>query len=54
MKRKIFLAHTIKQFEEFLETPNLDIISIDVKAVEQSYSFQDGFMGIIFYWDKTV
>ncbi len=47
--KKLFLAHTIKDFEEFVNREDIEILQVDIKVVEQSYLFQECFAGIIFY-----
>lgn len=48
MKRvKVFSS--IAEFEEFINSETIETIQIDVKAVEQSFHFQDSFMAIVFY-----
>ena len=47
--KKIYLAHTIKDFEDFVNRTDIEVISVDVKVVENSYQFQENFAGVIYY-----
>ena len=50
MKRaKVF--GSIKHFEDFINSPDVSVIDIKVQTVEQSYNFQDCFVGVVFYED---
>ena len=43
------MATSIKEFEEFVNRTDINVISVDVKVVEQNSMFQEHFAGIIFY-----
>lgn len=47
--KKIFMTPSVKEFEEFVNKTGINIISVDVKCVEQSYYFQERFAGLIYY-----
>jgi hypothetical protein len=50
MKRaKIF--GLIQEFEDFLNRQDISIIDVKVQTVEQSQTFQEYFVGIVFYED---
>lgn len=39
------------EFENFVNRQDIEIISTDVKVVEQCASFQEGFCALIFYYE---
>lgn len=39
----------ISVFEEFVNNSNVEVIQVDIKVVEQSFSFQEGFAAIVYY-----
>jgi hypothetical protein len=39
----------MSDFETFVNRTDVEILQVDVKAVEQSYSFQEGFSAVVFY-----
>lgn len=47
--KKLFIAYSIKQFEEFVNRTDIEILNVDVKVFEHSYAYQEGFCGLIFY-----
>ena len=47
--KRIELFSTIESFEEFVNRLDIEIIQVDVKAVEQSSMFQQGFLAVVFY-----
>lgn len=47
--KKVKIFNSIKEFEDFVNREDIEIIQIDAKACEQSYSYQEGFIGMIFY-----
>lgn len=51
--KRVIATPSIKYFEEVLNRPDIDIIKIDVKAVEQTIYFQDCFFGIIVFEERT-
>lgn len=48
-KKRVKILYTTEEFENFVNRTDIEIIHIDVRGVEQSYSFQQGFMGVVFY-----
>ena len=49
--KKIKVTGSIKEFEKFINRHDVEIISVDVKGCEQSYMFQECFIGVIYYED---
>jgi hypothetical protein len=49
--KRVKIAYTVEEFEEFINRRDINILQVDVKAVEQSFIFQEGFMGIVYYED---
>lgn len=47
--KKIELFYTKSSFEEFANRKDIKILQIEIKAVDISINFQEGFFGIIFY-----
>lgn len=47
--KKVQFCYTIKEFEDWINREDIEVLQVDVKVVEQSYLFQDSFAGIIFY-----
>lgn len=47
--KKIFMTPSIREFEAFVNRTDIEVISVDVKSVEQNCVFQEGFCGLIFY-----
>ncbi len=47
--KKVKLFSSISEFEEFINREDIEVLQVDVKVVEQSYSFQESFAGIVFY-----
>ena len=43
------MTRMIKEFEDFVNRKDIDVISVDIKIVEQNCMFQEGFAGIIYY-----
>tara|TARA_R110000744_G_scaffold373668_1_gene485977 strand:- start:383 stop:700 length:318 start_codon:yes stop_codon:yes gene_type:complete len=47
-KKKIKMFDSIEMFEEFVNT-DIEILQMDLKAVEQSYRFQECFCAVVYY-----
>ena len=47
--KKVKLFSSISEFEEFVNRDDIDIIQVDVKAVEQSSMFQESFVAVVYY-----
>jgi hypothetical protein len=47
--RKIEVITTSKYFEDFTAKTDIEILQVDVKAVEQSYMCQESFLAVIQY-----
>ena len=47
--KRIKMFGVMKDFEEFVNRTDIDIIQVDVKVVDQSFYFQESFVGIVFY-----
>lgn len=47
--KRIKMFGVMKDFEEFVNRTDIEVIQVDVKVVDQSFYFQESFVGIIFY-----
>jgi len=57
MGKRIELFYTISDFESFVNRTDIKIIQVDVKGVEPSPAFQQGFFAVVFYeqhFDKKI
>jgi hypothetical protein len=57
MGKRIELFYTISDFESFVNRTDIKIIQVDVKGVERSHTFQQGFFAVVFYeqhFDKKI
>lgn len=52
--KRVAVFGSIKQFEDFVNDPNNSIIDVKVDSCEQSYNFQDCFIGVVFYEDAPL
>ena len=51
--KKVQLFNSIELFENFVNRTDIEIMSIDIKCVEQSMFFQENFAGIVYYKEST-
>ena len=49
LQRKVTVCNTVQQFEELVNREDIDIIQMDAKGCEQSYTFQESFIGVVVY-----
>jgi hypothetical protein len=47
--KRIAIFNKSMEFTAFVNRLDIEIIQLDVKGVEQSFSFQEGFMAVVFY-----
>lgn len=47
--KKLQILSRIKDFEEFVNRTDIEIISLDVRGCEQSFMFQENFIAVIYY-----
>ena len=47
--KKVELFSQMSDFEEFINRTDIEVIQVDVKVVEQSYTFQESFAAVVFY-----
>lgn len=47
--KKIKLFSKIVEFEEFVNREDIEILQVDIKAVEQSLFFQECFASVVYY-----
>lgn len=50
--KKVKLFNSIQLFEEFVNS-GVEIISTDIKVVEQSFFFQENFAAVVYYEEKS-
>jgi len=50
--KKIEIKYTKEEFEEFVNKKDINVLSVNVKIIEPSSLFSDGFIGTIFYEEK--
>lgn len=53
-KKQIRLFYTTKEFEEFVNHETVEVIDIQIKAMENSAMFQESFFAIVFYKDVVI
>lgn len=51
--KKIKIFKTKSEFESFVNSADVEILQIDIKAVEVSFYFQDGFAAVVFYKENN-
>jgi hypothetical protein len=49
--KRVAVFGSIAQFEAFVNDPKVSVIDIKVSTCEQSYHFQECFVGVVFYED---
>lgn len=49
--KRVKVYSSISQFESFINNPEFSIIDVKVDSCEQSSSFQECFIGVVFYED---
>lgn len=49
MSKGIKTFYRIVDFEEFVNSPGINILNVDIKAMEQSAMFQESFFAIVYY-----
>lgn len=47
--KRVQLFAKVSDFEDFVNRPDIEVLQVDVKSVEQSFSFQEGFSAVVFY-----
>lgn len=47
--KKVELCYSLEMFNTLVNRPDIEVLQVDVKVVENSYHFQDGFCGVVFY-----
>lgn len=47
--KKVFITGSIRDFENFVNREDIEILQVDVKTMELSQEFQECFAGIVFY-----
>lgn len=52
-EKRVFMTPSVREFEQFVNRDDIEVISIDVKTVEQNCNFQEGFAGLVFYKTLT-
>lgn len=52
--KRVAVFGSIMQFEAFVNDPKVSIIDVKVNSCEQSYNFQDCFIGVVFYEDAPL
>ena len=49
MKTKVKICRSIEEFENLVNREDIEVIQMDVKGCEQSYHFQESFIGAVLY-----
>lgn len=49
MKKQLRIISHPTEFEAFVNSPDVEVIQMDIKSVEQSISFQYGFVAVIYF-----
>ena len=47
--KRVKLFNSMVSFEEFINRKDIEVIQVDVKAVERSYMFQQNFAAVVLY-----
>jgi hypothetical protein len=47
--KRVELCYSLDAFNELINRTDIEVLQIDVKVVEKSYYFQEGFCGVVFY-----
>jgi hypothetical protein len=47
--KKVKLFDKVSEFEAFVNRTDIEVLQVDIKAVEQSFCFQEGFAAVVFY-----
>ena len=47
--KRVKLFNSIVIFEEFINRKDIEVIQVDVKAVERSHMFQQNFAAVVLY-----
>ena len=50
--KKVKVCNTVKQFEDLINREDIEVIQMDAKGCEQSFSFQESFIGVVVYKEK--
>lgn len=48
-KKQIAMFTSMSEFEDFVNRTDITILQLDLKVVEQSYSFQESFGALVYY-----
>jgi hypothetical protein len=51
--KKIKLFDKVSEFEAFVNRTDIEVLQVDIKAVEQSFCFQEGFAAVVFYLELS-
>lgn len=52
-KKQIRIFTVMAEFEAFVNSPDVEVITMDIKAVEQSAWFQESFIAIVYFKSIT-
>lgn len=47
--KKVIMFNRMVDFQEFVNRADIEVVQMDIKAVEQSFFFQECFMAVVFY-----
>ena len=47
--KRVKLFNSMVSFEEFINRKDIEVIQVDVKAVERSHMFQQNFVAVVLY-----
>lgn len=52
--KRVAVFGKISQFESFVNDPEISVIQVTVNSCQQSYNFQECFIGVVFYEDAAL
>lgn len=52
--KRVAVFNTITQFESFVNDPKVSVIQVTVNSCQQSYNFQECFIGVVYYEDAPL
>jgi hypothetical protein len=52
--KRVAVFGSIAEFESFVNDPKVSVIQVTVNSCQQSYNFQECFIGVVFYEDAPL
>ena len=51
--KKITVLSGTRDFETFINRHDIEVINVDIRAIEPNAMFQEGFIAVVFYYQRT-